>query len=109
MRGAKNTPFFVHLIEGFCRKAACRLGDNVNSKETYAYPNPSKDGFNIILQGEDAEELQIEIYNMIGVATTFERSTSDDGSVRIEGLVPGIYFANIKGRESSQVIRIVRE
>lgn len=88
---------------------ACRLSDNGNSKEAYAYPNPSREGFNIIMQGEESDDLQIEIYNMIGVATTFERSISDDGSVRIEGLVPGIYFANIKGRESSQVIRIVRE
>ena len=89
--------------------AACRLSDNGSSNDVFAYPNPSKDGFNITMQGEDSEDLQIEIYNMIGVATPFQRSISEDGSVRIEGLVPGIYFANIKGRETSQIIRIVRE
>ncbi|MFN5223803.1 MAG: T9SS type A sorting domain-containing protein [Bacteroidota bacterium] len=89
--------------------AACKLSDNGNSNNATVYPNPSKDGFNIALQGEESEDLQIEIYNMIGVAIPFERTVSENGSVRIEGLVPGIYFANIKGRETNKVIRIVRE
>ena len=89
--------------------AACKLSDNGNSNNATVYPNPSKDGFNIALQGEESEDLQIEIYNMIGVAIPFERSVSEDGSVRIEGLVPGIYFAKIKGSETNKAIRIVRE
>jgi hypothetical protein len=89
--------------------ASCRIAENGTTGEAQVYPNPSNGAFDFVLAGEDAATLEIQVYNSIGVAVPFEKTITMEGTVRIDGLIPGIYFASLKGKETSKVLRIIRE
>lgn len=89
--------------------ASCKIADNGKPGEAHVYPNPSNGAFDFVVEGEDVESLQIQIINAIGVVVPFEKTVTMEGTIRIDGLIPGIYFASLKGKETTQVLRIIRE
>ena len=105
MKGCTRTSDAIDVTTA-CREAMEPMPETDQLK---VYPNPTSDVFQISLNGHTPEEVQIEILNAIGSAVPFRSEPTAEGSIKVDVLIPGIYFAKIKGRNTIKVMRIIRE
>ncbi|MBK7183157.1 MAG: T9SS type A sorting domain-containing protein [Bacteroidetes bacterium] len=71
---------------------SCNVGINESSVENdlfKLYPNPTNRNLNLSIKGENLNEYNISITDIIGQKKTFERSNS---VLFLEDLSPGIYI-----------------
>jgi hypothetical protein len=88
--------------------------ENEGEKDLNAYPNPGGNFINLDYQLEKSENLELKIFNTLGVEEMQENlGWNDSGAnfrkIDISMLKEGVYFAQIKGSEFSKTIRIIRQ
>lgn len=105
MKGCTRTSDAIDVTTA-CREAMEPMPD---ADQLKVFPNPTNDLFQISLLGHQPEDIQIEILNTIGSAVPFKSEATAEGTIKVDVLVPGIYFAKIKGRDTIKVMRIIRE
>ncbi|MFN5323969.1 MAG: T9SS type A sorting domain-containing protein [Bacteroidota bacterium] len=105
MKGCTRTSDPIDVV------TACRLEDSNQplEAELNIYPNPSNGAFEISFEGATNEDLNIEIFNSIGAPVKFMREQTSWGTVKVEGLIPGVYFAKVHNGRATKVMRIIRE
>lgn len=83
----------------------------VNSKAVSAslsvYPNPNNGEFVIELGNSEAKT--IELSDLTGRVILSESTTKDKISVNIRALTNGVYFVKIKGADSTDIIKVVKQ
>jgi len=87
------------------------INELTSLKDITVYPNPSHGKFEISLQSKDAQEVQIEILNMLGSVVYTENLSLNHGdnihSIDISDLSAQSYLLIIKTVEGKMVQRIL--
>ncbi len=87
--------------------------ESINALEVF--PNPFDSGFNIILDLETSQHLQLEIYNATGVqvySRLLNQTSSGTNSLTInnlQSLNKGIYFIKISNNEGSLIRKLIKD
>ncbi len=90
--GISGDVWFVKVDSNGCDIPSCNVGINESSVENdlfKLYPNPTNRNLNLSIKGENLNEYNISITDIIGQKKTFERSNS---VLFLEDLSPGIYI-----------------
>lgn len=84
---------------------------NSNTSILNLYPNPNQGSFTLELQLEKAERLELTIYDMTGRQQNTQLVEGQNGTVQVainnENLSEGLYFLQIRGKNSAATKRFV--
>lgn len=80
--------------------------------ELKVYPNPASDFFNIELDLENRSNLKVSIYDLSGKQVKLMKfngvaASTEQLSVRIDGLRPGTYLVNLEGGQNASAARLI--
>jgi len=71
------------------------------------YPNPTSG--NITVKSSKAVDMNISITDLTGRVVFVAAGNNGTADVNVSTLAAGVYYVNIKGGESSQVVKLVKE
>jgi len=84
---------------------------NSNARILNLYPNPNQGNFNLEIQLEKAERLELNIYDMTGRQQSSQVVEGAHGLVQVvlnnDQLAEGLYFLQIRGKNSAATKRFV--
>lgn len=74
-----------------------------------AYPNPSENHFNLVIEGASREKIRVMIYNVLGaVVANFERNA--DELIRFgEGLRAGVYMIEVLQGKNKKSVTLIKQ
>lgn len=103
----------ANLIKTGLLNGSVGMSEEGDAFQTAIYPNPSSRIFNIELTTREPKILQITITNLIGNTVFTDGSETVNGEIvkqiDLSFLSNGIYFVSVKGVESQQVFKIVKQ
>lgn len=82
---------------------------NVDLQPVLIFPNPTYDEIHVFSR-ELIQEIDLEVYDMTGrFVKTFPNINPQGASIRLSGLLDGVYIFKIAGIESNQVFKIIKK
>jgi hypothetical protein len=104
------------------KNLTCGLSSNTNSSfaiaddetgfsETiHVWPNPSKDNFNISIDGEELLNVSVSLYNAKGNNVPFiQKNIGNTISIETQGLLEGLYLVKVKSNNKEVYKKIIIE
>ncbi len=92
----------VKVDSNGCEIANCNVSVEefqISDFRLNVYPNPSSNEINILIEGEDLNNYEIAITNILGQV----QSAKDNSSVvTISGLAPGVYFISATSKDGKR-------
>ncbi|TDD99245.1 T9SS type A sorting domain-containing protein [Flavobacterium cellulosilyticum] len=80
---------------------------NFNAGSFKAYPNPTKNSWNITSGNDDITSVQV--FNVLGKAVYTKNSASKEVIVNAAALSKGVYFAKVSTVNGSSTVKLVKE
>ena len=85
-----------------------KINNIKKAEEAIAYPNPTQ--ANVLLSINDADTYEFILLNSIGQKIECKvNKNKTEATLLTEGLSKGIYFINIVNKDSSQIIKLIKE
>ena len=99
-----NGNYAVEVTENGCTETSgCEVIDAIGISElsngswVSLYPNPNNGSFTLELNGGDAEEINIEIRNIVGQTVySTKAQTGNKIQINLENISTGVYFVNVQ-------------
>lgn len=77
-------------------------------KDTFVFPNPVSNQFTIQTSVKDLQELQIQIYTIIG-KKVFEKKGLNSKTIDISNLKNGIYILQLKNKDQQKTVKLIKK
>jgi len=87
-------------------EAATAIGDELD-KAIIVYPNPSQGKFTVDLTKLNAQNIQLDLYNMLGSKIQSKTATSTLVNFELDKLPKGVYFLQINTSQGKSLKKIV--
>lgn len=79
-----------------------------NKAKIICYPNPSSDGFNLLLEGKLNEKIMIAVYNIEGKLVYQTNGSTNNGYRFGNNFVPGVYMVKVMQGNSAESIKVIK-
>lgn len=96
--------------------AAIMTSSGINSNEvtqSYVYPNPAKNSFNVALSLTNSKDVSVEVFNAIGQKVAGSTYNGQMGQniipININGVNAGVYFVKIKAGNNETTKKLILE
>jgi hypothetical protein len=97
----------VNRVTGLYTFTAVLGVDKFDAKSFSAYPNPTRDSWNIVSGNDDITSLQV--YNVLGKVVYTKFSSAKEVSVNASELSKGVYFAKVATANGQSTLKLIKE
>lgn len=80
---------------------------NFNAKSFSAYPNPTRNSWNIVSGNDDITSVQV--FDMLGKSVYNKAASSKEVNVNASALSQGVYFARVSTAKGTSTVKLVKE
>lgn len=87
--------------------------EETTNLHAFVYPNPGSDLFNLDVSTDKQDLFNIAITDIVGKTVFVMQTARSAGEYTIpmdlSSLLPGVYFLSVKGAESQQIIKVIKQ
>lgn len=98
---------FVRSTGVYAFTAVALAVKDFNAKSFSAYPNPTRNSWNIVSGNDDITSVQV--FDMLGKSVYAKSASSKEVSVNAAELSQGVYFAKVSTAKGTSTVKLVKE
>jgi len=98
---------FVRSTGVYAFTAVALALNDFNAKSFSAYPNPTRNNWNIVSGNDDITSVQV--FDMLGKSVYNKAASSKEVNVNASALSQGVYFARVSTAKGTSTVKLVKE
>ena len=98
---------FVRSTGAYAFTAVVLALNDFTAKSFTAYPNPTRNSWNIVSGNDDITS--VEVYDMLGKSVYNKAASSKEVNVNASALSQGVYFARVSTAKGTSSVKLVKE
>jgi hypothetical protein len=98
---------FVRSTGVYAFTAVALALNDFNAKSFSAYPNPTRNSWNIVSGNDDITSVQV--FDMLGKSVYAKTTSSKEVNVNASTLSQGVYFARVSTAKGTSTVKLVKE